>query len=72
MTFTGEKLSADSKAAQEFVKSLPWLISRLPPQQIYNADESGLVLKAIPQKSFVPEKEKEAADYINNIKSVNK
>lgn len=49
----GEKAAADYGASKEWVKStLPNIIKDLPPDQVYNADESGLFYKALPTGTF--------------------
>lgn len=70
MTITGEKLSADLEAAEKFVKSFPTLVAGLSPQQIYNADESGLVVKALPERSFAAPHEKDVAGFKENKQRV--
>ncbi|GBN60278.1 hypothetical protein AVEN_205733-1 [Araneus ventricosus] len=52
LCITGEKLSSDDMAAEEFIKEIGDLISSEDylPQQVYNCDESGLNFKAPLQK----------------------
>lgn len=55
----GEKLSNDVSAVVPFIKKLSEIIQRkgLIPTQIYNADESGLFWKILPEKTLVHSKE---------------
>ncbi|GBM25423.1 Jerky -like [Araneus ventricosus] len=52
LCITGEKLSSDYMAAEEFIKEIDDLLSseNYLPQQVYNYHESGLNFKALPQK----------------------
>lgn len=58
LAVTGEKLSADTAAAEDFVKQFVELVADYSPQQIYSADESGLNITLLPNKSFVAKDEK--------------
>lgn len=62
LTITGEKLSSDVGAVDPFVKKFQEKIKELGlvPDQVYNADESGLFWKLLPQKTFVHSSEKSA------------
>lgn len=55
----GEKASADEDAAQRFVAQFKKEIEEedLNMECVYNMDESGLLLKALPQKSLVRNQE---------------
>lgn len=65
LTITGEKLSADLIAGQEYVEKLNKLImeENYSPQQIYNADETGLNFKALPNKSLASREESSAPGF---------
>lgn len=58
----GEKLSGDQTNVQPFIEQLDQTIKdlALQPSQIYNADESGLFWKMLPDKTLVTSKEKTA------------
>ncbi|XP_028661789.1 jerky protein homolog-like [Erpetoichthys calabaricus] len=58
----GEKLSGDSDAAALYVTEFKRLVEAhdLSPDQLYNADESGLYWKALPSKMLVSKEEKSA------------
>ncbi|GFX53150.1 jerky protein homolog-like [Trichonephila clavipes] len=65
LTITGEKLSSDFDAAKEYVTTFANLIAEgnYSPQQIYNADETGLNFRALPKKSLASQDEKSAPGY---------
>ncbi|GFX38324.1 jerky protein homolog-like [Trichonephila clavipes] len=65
LTNTGEKLSSDFDAAKEYVTTFANLIAEgnYSPQQIYNADETGLNFRALPKKSLASQDEKSAPGY---------
>ncbi|GFU06603.1 jerky protein homolog-like [Trichonephila clavipes] len=52
LTITGEKLSSDFDAAKEYVTTFANLIAEgnYSPQQIYDANETGLNLRALPKR----------------------
>ena len=55
----GEKGSANQKGADEWVKNvLPNLLNGYDPEDVYNADETGLFFKALPEGSFIHSDEK--------------
>lgn len=58
----GEKLSSDSAVVEPFIKKLDHTIKslNLQPSQIYNADESALFWKLLPDSTLVTSKEKNA------------
>lgn len=62
LKISGEKLSADSSALEPFKQKLVQLIQEmgLTLDQIYNADESGLIYKALPSSTLVSNEEKSA------------
>lgn len=51
LAISGEKLSADEDAAEKFVEEFQELVTKekLTPDQIYNADESGLFWRCLPK-----------------------
>lgn len=59
---SGEKLSADHQAAEKFVKDLDNVVNKenLTWDQIFNADESGLYFRMLPNKTLVASYEKSA------------
>jgi hypothetical protein len=48
----GESADADEKAEDFTVKVLPGLIERYAAEDIYNADETGLLFKCLPDKTY--------------------
>ncbi|XP_034938293.1 tigger transposable element-derived protein 4-like [Chelonus insularis] len=60
----GEKLSADTTAAEVFKKNLQSItsISGLPLDKIYNCDETGLFLKIMPKRTLASKSEKSASN----------
>lgn len=63
MQMSGEKVSANESEIQEFIGKLDAKINELGlvPEQIYNADETGLNWRQLPTKSFVTEDEKKVS-----------
>lgn len=59
LTITGERLSSDEAAACEYVNTFTDMIlaENYSPQQIYNADETGLNFKSLPSKSLAAKEE---------------
>ena len=62
LTLCGEKLSAPTEEVEPFKKKLAKMIQEkaLVPAQIYNADESGLYYRCLPDKTLASGDEKEA------------
>ena len=62
LKITGEKVLSDYQAIEPFIKKLSSVISEMgiTPDQIYNADESGLYYKLLPTRTLVTEQEKVA------------
>lgn len=62
LQMSGEKLSADTSEIGNFITKLEEKIQRdgLTPDQIYNADETGLNWRQLPTKSYVTHEEKSA------------
>lgn len=60
MTITGEKLSNDATCVEPFISRFLQRVKDLDlcPSQVYNADESGLFWRVIPNKTFVSYDEK--------------
>ena len=54
---SGEAASVDPTTVDEWKKRLPSIIDKYDPNDIYNADESGLFFKALPDRSLVTSKE---------------
>lgn len=56
----GEALSGDKEAAEKFVAEFNNFVTaeNLLPEQIFNADESGLYWKCLPLKTLAFQKEK--------------
>uniref|UniRef100_A0A1B6FS75 HTH CENPB-type domain-containing protein n=1 Tax=Cuerna arida TaxID=1464854 RepID=A0A1B6FS75_9HEMI len=63
LTVTGKKMSADSNAAAEYLQEFKEITSSYSPQQVYNADETGLNFKALPTKSLASREEKSAPGF---------
>ncbi|GFT18477.1 uncharacterized protein TNCV_2241561 [Trichonephila clavipes] len=63
LTITCEKFSSDFDAAKEYVTTFANLIAEgnYSPQQIYNADETGLNFRALPKKSLASQDEKKCS-----------
>lgn len=62
LTISGEKLSSQHELVAPFKTKLHQKITELGllPQQIYNADETGLFYKMLPRKTYVTAEEKNA------------
>lgn len=62
ITVQGEKLSSDKSASENFVLDFQNFVreENLSAEQIYNADETGLYWKCLPQKTLAYETEKNA------------
>lgn len=65
LAITGEQLSSDNAAAAEYLSTFADMIAagNYSPQQIYNADETGLNFKALPSKSLAAKEEKNAPGF---------
>lgn len=63
VTVQGEKLSADESGSGEFIEKFNNFIAeeKIPLDQIYNADESGIYRKILPKKTLVGESEGSSA-----------
>lgn len=57
LDLSGEKLSADFKAAEEFVKKFKVLTDSYDPEFLYNVDETGLVWKGMPKTALASKRE---------------
>lgn len=68
LSICGEKLSADTASAEEYIKEFAEIVSsqNYSPQQIYNADETGLNFKALPTKSLASQEESSAPGHKMN------
>jgi hypothetical protein len=68
----GEKLSGDISAADLYVTEFKRLVAThdLSPEQIYNADNTGLYWKALPSKTLVSQEEKSAPGHKQFVTSV--
>ena len=54
-TFKGEKLSADHEAATKWIENdLPRLLRKYKLSDIYNCDETGLYIRGLHNKAYVP------------------
>lgn len=62
LTIQGERLSSNTEAADEFCVEFQEFLQRenLQPDQIYNADETGLYWKCLPTKTLASMREKSA------------
>ncbi|XP_046684625.1 jerky protein homolog-like [Homalodisca vitripennis] len=56
-------MSADSNAAAEYLQEFKEITPSYSPQQVYNADETGLNFKALPTKSLASREEKSAPGF---------
>lgn len=65
LTITGEQLSSDNAAAQAYLDEFSNIISEggYSPQQVYNADETGLNFKALPNKTLASQQENRAPGF---------
>lgn len=65
LAVTGERLSSNEAAATEYLNKFSNLIAagNYSPQQIYNADETGLNFKALPKKSLAAKQEANAPGF---------
>lgn len=63
LQMSGEKLSADESQISSFIENLNAKITQLglTPEQLYNADETGLNWRQLPTKTFVTEDEKKVS-----------
>ena len=59
LDFSGEKLSADSAAAENFIEKFKTAAESYDPEFVYNADETGLVWKA-PKTTLASKRESSA------------
>lgn len=57
LDLSGEKLSADSKAAEDFIEKFKVVADSYDPEFLYNADETGLVWKALPKTTLASKRE---------------
>ena len=62
VAFTGERTSADESAAEQFTTILKNVIEEggYTNDQIYNLDETALYYKAMPKKTYIAKKQKQA------------
>jgi hypothetical protein len=62
LSIAGEKLSSDNAAVEPFKQKFAETIEALDlvPEQIYNADESGLFWRLLPDKTLVHKNEAQA------------
>lgn len=62
LTLTGERLSCDLESVEPFIEKFKSKVEELGlgPDQIYNADESGLFWRLLPKKTFVHKAEASA------------
>lgn len=65
MNFTGESASADREAAEKFSPELKKLIAEkgYVPDQIFNADETGLFWKRMPSRTWISKEERRAPGF---------
>ena len=65
LSIQGEKLSAAEETVEPFLQKLHKVIEEknLIPEQIYNADETGLLWKCLPQRTLVSCREKSAPGF---------
>jgi DDE superfamily endonuclease/Tc5 transposase DNA-binding domain len=59
LSMSGESADADMERADDFLKNtLPGLLENYSPDDIYNADETGLYFKCLPDKTYTFRSEK--------------
>ena len=65
LTITGEQLSANHVAAEEYICEFTGLVAsrNYSPEEVYNADETGLNFKALPKKSLASKDESRAPGF---------
>ena len=65
LRIVGEKLSAAEDTVEPFLEKLKKVIEekQLTPEQIYNADETGLMWKCLPNKTIASAREKSAPGF---------
>lgn len=56
----GEKLSANNNAAENFLEEFKSVTHDYDPEFVYNADETGLIRKALPRTTLAAKKEAKA------------
>ncbi|CAM4837137.1 unnamed protein product [Rotaria magnacalcarata] len=56
--FKAKSASVDLRTVEEWKERLPLIIDQYDPHDVYNADETGLFFKALPDRSLVMAKEK--------------
>ena len=63
--FAGEAASADHKAAEDFPETLRKIIEEkgYQPEQVFNADETGLFWKRMPSRTYISKEEKSAPGF---------
>jgi hypothetical protein len=57
-SLSGESAGVDLEAAEDWKSKLKQVVSEYPPQNQFNADETGLFYRQIPRKSLVQKGEK--------------
>uniref|UniRef100_A0A1B6LJJ7 HTH CENPB-type domain-containing protein n=1 Tax=Graphocephala atropunctata TaxID=36148 RepID=A0A1B6LJJ7_9HEMI len=60
LDLSGEKLSADPKAAENFIETFKIESASYDPEFVYNADETGLNWKALPKTTLASKRESSA------------
>ncbi|XP_056637679.1 jerky protein homolog-like [Diorhabda sublineata] len=60
LDLAGEKLSADSAAAENFIEKFKTAAESYDPEFVYNADETDLVWKALPKTTLASKRESSA------------
>ncbi|KAG5888217.1 hypothetical protein JTB14_035568 [Gonioctena quinquepunctata] len=66
LDLAGEKLSADSAAAENFIEKFKTASESYDPEFVYNADETGLVWKALPKTTLASIRESSAPGHKEN------
>ncbi|KAG5898696.1 hypothetical protein JTB14_030646 [Gonioctena quinquepunctata] len=66
LDLAGEKLSADSAAAENFIEKFKTASESYDPEFVYNADETGLVWKALPKTTLASKRESSAPGHKEN------
>jgi hypothetical protein len=53
-SLSGESAGVDLEAAEDWKSNLDQVVSEYPPENQFNADETGLFCRQMPRKSLVP------------------
>ncbi|KAJ8889366.1 hypothetical protein PR048_008865 [Dryococelus australis] len=69
LDLSGEKLSADPKAAENFIEKFKIEAKSYDPEFLYNADQTGLIWKALPKTTLASKRETSyPGDKVNKVR----